>query len=378
MTAIAYSSPLVPPEWIAAHGLRPCWLRLDAGRPGGLRGVGRGLCPLAGATIDYATSGPEAAALVLTTTCDQLRYAAAVIERFARVPVFLLNVPSTWQTEAAQQMYRDELRRLGRFLVHCGGAAPSQERLAQAVARYEEARRQVRQLRPQLSARQLAEALVEIRSDGVLPVAGAEEGRVNECGKKSSRHAPRAVRRSSDAVRPDIQGVPSAADGTRNVPATLADGTRSVPATFVPLALVGGPVAARDFGLFDLIERCGARLVLDASETGERTLPAAMDPQRIAENPFEEMAAAYFGQCPDVFRRPNDPLYDWLGRELSARGVRGIIFRRYVGCDLWHAELFRLRQWSPVPVLDIDVDGEEDGALGRTLGRLEAFVETLQ
>ena len=34
MNAIAYCQPLVPPEWIAAHGLQPHWLRLRIERRG--------------------------------------------------------------------------------------------------------------------------------------------------------------------------------------------------------------------------------------------------------------------------------------------------------------------------------------------------------
>jgi benzoyl-CoA reductase/2-hydroxyglutaryl-CoA dehydratase subunit BcrC/BadD/HgdB len=119
-------------------------------------------------------------------------------------------------------------------------------------------------------------------------------------------------------------------------------------------------------------------VVLDATEGGERTLPGRFDPERTRRDPVEELVDAYFGTIPDVFRRPNDRLYQWLGAQMAARGVRGILFRRYLGCDLWHAELYRLRQWSPVPVLDFDAVGEDDSAANRTVGRLEAFLEMLQ
>ena len=85
-----------------------------------------------------------------------------------------------------------------------------------------------------------------------------------------------------------------------------------------------------------------------------------------------------FGAIPDVFRRPNDPLYTWLGREMTARHVRGILLRRYVWCDLWHAELHRLQTWSPVPLVEIDVADDELSVTSRTEGRIEALVEMLQ
>ena len=85
----------------------------------------RGACAYAGAVVDAAERGLDAAALVLTTVCDQMRYAAAEIERRGRQPVFLFQVPSTWQTAVARQMYLEELRRLGKFLVQLGGRSPS-------------------------------------------------------------------------------------------------------------------------------------------------------------------------------------------------------------------------------------------------------------
>ena len=83
-------------------------------------------------------------AVILTTTCDQIRYAAAMIEHLGRLPVFLLHVPRTWQTAAVRAFYREELGRLGRFLVACGGTAPTGEALAQMMLRYDQARASLR------------------------------------------------------------------------------------------------------------------------------------------------------------------------------------------------------------------------------------------
>ena len=132
-----------------------------------------------------------------------------------------------------------------------------------------------------------------------------------------------------------------------------------------------------DDGLFALVERAGGRVVLDGTESGMRTMPRRFDMARAAADPLRELADAYFA-IPDVFRRPNTGLYEWLGHELAQRRIRGIILWRYVWCDLWHAELQRVRECSRLPVLEIDVGPDDITAPHRIQGRIEAFVETVK
>jgi benzoyl-CoA reductase/2-hydroxyglutaryl-CoA dehydratase subunit BcrC/BadD/HgdB len=326
MKTIAYSSPFVPAEWIAAHGLRPCWLRLGSASGGSHIAVTRGICPYAGTLIDLALSGIEADALVLTTTCDQMRYAAAVLESRSSFPIYLMNIPSTWQTPQARQLYLDELKRLGRFLVQLGGMSPENVTLAETMLAYDHARGSLLEARDKLSAQEFAQAAAEVR------------GCVTDiCNPTNSR--------------PTTNGI--------------------------GLAVLGGPLMEADYTFFNILEQAGGRVVLDATEGGERTMPRRFDPEKISSDPLRELSEAYFDAIPDAFRRPDSGLYEWLGRELAARQVRGIIFRRYVWCDLWHAELQRLKKWSPVPVLEIDAGSDDFGASNRVQGRIEAFLEML-
>jgi benzoyl-CoA reductase/2-hydroxyglutaryl-CoA dehydratase subunit BcrC/BadD/HgdB len=316
--------------------LQPCRLRLQAAER-----LARGVCPYAAALIEAFLPMQSAAAndasslpysaLVLTTACDQMRYAAAILEQRGGCPVFLLNVPSTWQTATARQLYLDELRRLGRFLVRVGGHAPSnadlsQEMLAQERTRNKNSRR---------------------------PTAGGEGS--GESG-----------------------GEPSGWGGSCT--AAPGDGsTTAIPTTSgIPLAIVGGPVMENDEVLFELIEHAGGRVVLDATEDGQRTLPRPFNPERLAVDPLQELADAYFDAIPDAFRRPNTKLHEWLKREIAARQIRGIILRRYLWCDLWHAALAELKQASGVPVLEVDVGPDDAASPNRVQGRIEAFLETLR
>jgi benzoyl-CoA reductase/2-hydroxyglutaryl-CoA dehydratase subunit BcrC/BadD/HgdB len=105
---------------------------------------------------------------------------------------------------------------------------------------------------------------------------------------------------------------------------------------------------------------------------------APFDRRQLQEEPLMELADAYFGHIPDASRRPNSELYIWLKRELSDRGVKGILFHRYVWCDMWHAEFRRLKDWASLPVLDIDTAGDNEADRHRTENRIRAFLEMLQ
>ena len=229
MNTIAYSSPFVPAEWIAAHGLRPHWLRLrHGGGPALARGRPRHLSLCGGIDGCGVWQGSTLRPLVLTTVCDQMRYAAALLEMRGSCPTFLLNVPSTWQTAAAAKLYLDELRRLGRFLVELGGKAPDDAELARVMLAYDRARMPIA-------------SLSDSRCAGVLTAPG---------------------------------------------PTTATAG--------IPLAVLGGPLWETDCTFFDLVEQAGGRVVLDATEGAERTMPRRFDPARVASDPLRELADAYF------------------------------------------------------------------------------------
>ena len=82
----------------------------------------------------------------------------------------------------------------------------------------------------------------------------------------------------------------------------------------LPLALVGGPMSEGDYEILTAVEDAGGRFVLDATESGERTLPAPVDRERLRADPWEELVRIYFDCIPAVFQRPNDRLFAWLRR----------------------------------------------------------------
>jgi benzoyl-CoA reductase/2-hydroxyglutaryl-CoA dehydratase subunit BcrC/BadD/HgdB len=299
MKTIAYTCPYVPAEWIAAHGLQP--RRLIPQPLEGTWAIPRieGLCPYARAFVNDVAASDDIDGVIVTTMCDQMRRVFDLLLRRIDVPAFLLNVPSTWQTVAAQRLYLDELKRLGRFLVRLGSHEPDKEELVRAMV-------------------------------------GQAHG-----------------------------------NGVHETPHDSA--CRCHPAESVPLAVVGGPLMQRDRVLFDVVEACGGRIVLDATEAGQRGRPEAFDGRRLAEDPLLELAQAYF-RIPDASRRPNSELYQWLERELARAGARGILFHHYVWCDKWHAEFTRLKEWARLPILRLDSEGEVE--VVRVRNRVRAFLET--
>ncbi|MBN2133363.1 MAG: 2-hydroxyacyl-CoA dehydratase [Sedimentisphaerales bacterium] len=293
---IAYTCPYVPAEWIAAHGFRPQRLVPTSGTPQDAPVPAEGVCPYVRGFLAEVGDGRNVAAVVLTTVCDQMRRAFDLLAMQCTAPAFLLNVPSTWQTTSAQRLYLDELKRLGRFLVRLGGAAPGKDRLARVM----------------------------LDSDNV--------------------------------AEPDAQ--PARAKG-------------------VPVAVVGGPLMQRDQVLFDIIADSGGCVVLDATETGQRGRRGPFDRRALADDPLMELARAYF-EIPDASRRPNSSLYVWLKRQIGHSGACGIVFHHYVWCDTWRAEFARLKEWTDLPVLELDSDGHDETDRARVQNRIRAFVEMLQ
>lgn len=369
---VFYSSPWVPVEWIEAHGFEPrgVWCAKDFGRSA--LPLSAGVCAFSEAVLRFAETHQDLA-VVFTTTCDQMRRGFDAFAAAHGGRAFLFNLPATWQSGAARRMFQSEIERLGRFLQAHGGRAPLVADLAQVVERRSQARKHLLELAPRCPARPYAEAVARFHWDGSI-------------------------------------GVPAPP------PPPPAPGS-------IPVAVVGGPLTASQRGLLDLIEAAGARVVLNATETGERSLlpPFALNdslpeserraPARqegtdslavqraervlgapdarfmaplhastsvaTADDPLGFLARNYLENIVDVFQRPNTRLYSWLGERLTARGARGIVLWVHTGCDLWRAEAQTLREIFRLPVLLLEAD-EASGGSAREAGRIQAFVETLQ
>lgn len=318
------ASPWIPPEWIAAHGFQPrgAWCAEDfhlQSLP-----LSAGVCAFSEAVVHHARTRTDCA-VVLATTCDQMRRSHDLLAVSSLTRVFLFNVPASCESPVAHRMFQAELERLGRFLQEMGGRIQSPEELARLAEDRGRARRRLIDAAPSCPARQFAEAVSRYHWDGT-----------------SDPHEP-----------------------------ALAS------AGATPLAIVGGPMTRGHWGLLDTIEAGGGRIVLNATEFGERSLAPEMPPGEFAADPSGAAARHHVRYCVDVFQRPNTRLYAWLRERMTARGVRGIVLWTHVGCDLWRAEAQHQRECCGLPVLHVDAD-ELDKCSPRALGRIQAFLEMLQ
>ena len=290
MNRILCSSPYIPRQWIDAHCLEPHVVQPSGSCLHECVARVEGLCAYVRAWISEALTDEDADGIVLALTCDQMRRAFEVLCEQARVPCFLFNIPATWQTVQARRLYRDEIGRLGRFLVGLGGSAPSKEALAEQMLRQEYA----------------------IPSDNAL----------NQSGK-------------------------------------------------IPLVMAGPHGMSGDSVWLNMIAQRSGGILLDCS------LPSnpVFDRRAMVQDPFSELADACFDNIQDVFQRPNSGFYKKLDRALRQSDIKGLIVRRYLWCDLWHAEIYRLKQWSPVPVLDLEIGNSPQDEKHRLATRIQSFME---
>lgn len=143
------------------------------------------------------------------------------------------------------------------------------------------------------------------------------------------------------------------------------------------IAMMGGPVIESDKELDKLIVTHGGYIALDATEQGEIALPA-INPSKLAENPFEELVESCFVKTPDIAKRPNTQFYETVGKYIISRRIDAIIIKTYPWCDLWHAEIPRIKERFRLPVLNYTVDINTPPSKDiRLKTRLKAFFEML-
>lgn len=326
MNRILYNSPYIPPEWILAHGMTP--LRITPENPDAaiLSIPIEGVCPYARAFAgEILSRRKDASGAIFASTCDQMRRISEYAISEDAPPIFLMNVPKTWKTPMATRMFRQEMERLGRFLIDLGGAALNNESLKTIILEYEKKRKILCDPLQYKNSKERAKAFLYFFETGEVPKSPAP---------------------------------------------------KSQDENLKPLALAGSPLTKKHLFLFDLVEQYGGKIILDGTSLGERGLPAPFDLKLLETDPFEALLRMYFPGIPDAFQRPDDPLYHWLSKNIAERNIRGIIFASYPWCDTWIAQLPQMREYFSQPVLSIDLS-DTPNMVSRISTRIQSFLEML-
>ena len=280
---VLFGSPYVPREWIEGHGLGAVEILPPATSP---TEDAAGVCPYARLMLNAVESQPQDA-VIFTTRCDQTRRISELFKG-QREQSFLMNIPTTWQSQVAWDMYRDELLRLSRFLISLGGKAFSPQRIS-----------------------------------------------------------------------PSTDSEPTAGAGTK-------------------IAVFGGPETARVPEFHDLLRLNGLRIALDGTELSGLGR-GDIDMMDLETDPLTALTRACFVDLPDIAKRPNTQFYSFMSQCLKERGIEGIIVRTFPWCDLWAAELPRIRECFKLPVLHYVVDLTTALSSDKRLKtRLSAFAEMIQ
>lgn len=289
--------------------------------------MAEGICSFAQQSLEFArTHCGRGNAVVFGSSCDQMRRGFDLVGEPQETSTFLFNLPATWQSDAAWRLFRLEFDRFTRFLERLGGPRQADESVTTIIGAARDARARLRSSWNKLHARGFAECIARFHWDGC------------------------AIAELTSEVKGDAG---------------------------IPVAIVGGPLTRAQWGILDAIESAGGRVVLNATETGERSLGLEMPiPGRIATS-IDGLARFFFSRIIDVWQRPNTRLYAWLRGRIEERNVRGIVLWHHVGCDLWRAEAASLREAFGLPILTLDSE-QAHSDHPRLVHRIAAFMEILR
>lgn len=300
------------------------------------------LCPHVKRVLDRVLAGDlpdDLTGLVIVNSCDAMRRLADALVGRSAAQVALVELP-VCGGPAAVEFLTIELEQLQTRLCAWSGLPPSEDRLRQSIALYDELAGALDRLR---------ERAIDGRLDGGF---GALQASVN-----------RAVTRPPEESLAEL----------RRMPQQGGQGRRGV-----PIYLFGNLLA--DVEALELIESCGARVAGEDVCTGSRQL-TGLGPA--PDGPLLPWLADRMLARPPCART----LPERGGSELAALvvqgarrcGARGVVAHVLKFCDPYLARLPRVRQAlrdASLPLLVLEGDCTLR-SLGQHRTRIEAFIEML-
>jgi len=167
--------------------------------------------------------------------------------------------------------------------------------------------------------------------------------------------------------------VPTADDITRAGTSSASRQSNSHAAT--PVCLLGShlPVPIDEFE--KLLAEKGGFIAVNGMEDGPAFTPdlSQLEQSDSLEALVASIGEIFFSSIKDAFARPNSSFYRWLSVQMKREAAKGIIIARNCWCDKWAIEAVRLREWSKLPILEIEFTSAELSL--SAVSRLDAFME---
>ena len=327
MEKVFFISPYIPYELIEAAGLQPIRILPDSIKNRNASCPKEGVCPFCHLAMENFLDDKKFENIVLATTCDQNRRAAEFYFQGSKKRIFLMNVPSTYQTQTSIDIYGYELKRFWNFLLRIANkdvGTEAEENISKIICRDFKAISQIGQETSISSNNFFKNGFFDFDFNSLL-----KKRKTSRIGKK------------------------------------------------IPLALLGESLTVQHLGIFDFLESGGGFVSLDTTFSGGRAFPTQHDNIRSGDNPFDFIAFRNLNFIHDISQRPNTKIFDWLKDKIQRCGIRGIILFAYLWCDMWRAERLRIKEFLDIPLLFLDFD-ENFKTDERSMGKIMSFMEMLR
>jgi benzoyl-CoA reductase/2-hydroxyglutaryl-CoA dehydratase subunit BcrC/BadD/HgdB len=277
-------------------------------------------------------------------TCDQMKKGVEAISEFFNVPTKILCLPREREREASREFMLREVREFQTDLEGLTGQKVSEEGLKREIARYNCARRLLKQIS-------------ELRKRKNPPISGGEFLEL----VKAFYYLP--VEKSL-AYYEGFYGRLASEKGNGQPP--------------IRIMMSGGIIADGDRRLVDLIEKdLGAQIVVEDHCTGLRPFyyPIPED-----QEPLKALAEGYLDIAPCARMKPLHDRLDFSEKLALEYRVDAVIYvsLKFCSCySLSKSNFLKRFQKLGIPVLDISIDYSQSD-LGQLRTRVEAFFELMK
>lgn len=348
----------VPDELIYAAGAKP--LRLCSGAYSydqiGADFMPAKSCPLVRATcgklrINRSHWGEKLDAVIIPTTCDQKKKSADTIKDLA-YPVYLLEMPSAKDSEAARFYWQESVKKFTLDLQQITGKKITKKTVREAIKK-------------KTIATELYRKLFFLRKSAPSPIFGKDMLLVTNAYFVD------------DIDKWMVAAEKLIAEIEERKANNFSAGNRHAPR----LLLTGSPPIFPNIKLPILIEQSGGIIVADEVCSSSRLL---YDSVAYDEDNLNDMVPAiadrYLKPCTCPCLTPNDDRKRKIADMVAEFNVDGVIYQSFSGClpyEMEQNQIARSLEKHGVPMLYVETDysPEDHGQLST---RVEAFIESIK